>query len=1385
MQLTRRTRLGNPLLLAVLTLAFAPGCELATHFGDFQQNPTDSGGLDGAAMDAGDTGAHDAGHDSAMDANVDAAMVNPDGGGGDSGVLQRTVHVTIAGAGSGTVDAMGGALVCASGTCDWSVDDGTTLTIHPSPNATSTLGSWGGACGTTANTADCSLTITADVSLTATFDVLQVRLTVVVANPPGTVTSPTSPALSCDGTNDPTGCVRAVAAGTTITLTAAPSLPNTEVAWGGVAGCSGLTCAVTVNADMTVTATFSDGRPVLNVNEAGQGTVSTSDSRIDCVNAAGDCSEIYDPGTTVTLTATPGTGYTFGSWTGCDSNPTADTCTITLAAMAHATVTATFTINHYTLTVNVGGTALGSVTSSSPTLTCTSADGTCVVPNVAYGTSVTLTAAPDTNAVFQSWSGIPGCGASAACTFTMTSDANGTATFIPDTRQITLVVSGADGQVTSSLAPFNCVYTAGTASGSCTAVLNVGSTFDLTVVPHAGYHVTSWSSSPVGIGCSGSASSCMGTVVRAIPAGGGTVTVTLAPNLYTLDVVASAPTGGGTVASQVTGMGTTSCVASAAGAHCPTMYPYGTIVTLTAMPDAGSVFLGWSGACAGVGTCMVTMDASKSVTANFSVMTTLLQVNTSGAATGTVTSTTPSGAINCGSTCAATLAVGTAVTLHATPAANYAFTGWSGLCSGTGDCNLTIASGSNVVTATFTLVTLPLVVSVSPAGGGTVTDNLASISCPGTCSANYAFGATVTLTPTASAYYLFSGWSGCTSVTGTTCNVTMDAAHSVSASFVPATGALTVSPTGTGQGLVRSGDGAIMCNLPTLGSDNCSSSYTLPSTVVLSASPAAHSHVSGWAGCSSVSADMLTCTVSLTGDVVVRAFFDVDTYLVSVTNTPSGLGTVRSGESTPSIACPGTCSATYAYGATVTLTANPNAPNVFTGWSGIASCGSGNICSFIVTGPVNVTATFAAPRTLTVILPANAMAGGSRVFMPGGVTCTTNLSTSSSCSVSLPPGPYTLASDSQPDWLGPIWSGVSGCSGPQCNVNLISDTTVTVTWAQLGNIAFITSTAYTGQFGGTAAQALLNANSDCQARATSATPSLPGTYIAWLSNGSTNMTTRLPAGDSVWVRPDGRPIATSRAAMLSGALIHPIAINEFGGSTTAAAWTGTRSDGTAVAQTCTDWTSTATNGFTGQSQFSGSSWSGYGVQPCTGSYRLYCIQTGGSGFATVRPLTPPPDAVTIFTTQTTDWGAVSVAGMDSTCQTEAQNAGLTGTYVALVSSSSSSALNRATMYGTLIRPDGWPIGQHATSNSVLWTLTSTVTWGIQADRTLLSTVSAWNGMGANASGTGLTCSDWSNRLGTTFGTTGDSTSMRSTEWAGATNVACSGFNRWYCIQTAP
>jgi uncharacterized protein (DUF2141 family) len=95
------------------------------------------------------------------------------------------------------------------------------------------------------------------------------------------------------------------------------------------------------------------------------------------------------------------------------------------------------------------------------------------------------------------------------------------------------------------------------------------------------------------------------------------------------------------------------------------------------------------------------MDAAKSVTATFNqapASNFTLTVSKNGTGSGTVTSN-PAG-INCGSTCSANFAQGSTVTLSATPASGSSFAGWSGACSGTGSCTVTMDAAKSV-TATF------------------------------------------------------------------------------------------------------------------------------------------------------------------------------------------------------------------------------------------------------------------------------------------------------------------------------------------------------------------------------------------------------------------------------------------------------------------------------------------------------------------------------------------------------------------------------------------------------------------------------------------------------------------------------------------------------------
>ena len=91
-----------------------------------------------------------------------------------------------------------------------------------------------------------------------------------------------------------------------------------------------------------------------------------------------------------------------------------------------------------------------------------------------------------------------------------------------------------------------------------------------------------------------------------------------------------------------------------------------------------------------------------------------LSVTKAGTGSGTVTSI-PSG-IDCGDTCSASYDSGTLVTLTAIPDTGFTFTVWSGDCSGTGDCTVTMDAVKNVA-ATFSV---PAVPEISVEGNGTI-----------------------------------------------------------------------------------------------------------------------------------------------------------------------------------------------------------------------------------------------------------------------------------------------------------------------------------------------------------------------------------------------------------------------------------------------------------------------------------------------------------------------------------------------------------------------------------------------------------------------------------------------------------------------------------------
>ena len=110
------------------------------------------------------------------------------------------------------------------------------------------------------------------------------------------------------------------------------------------------------------------------------------------------------------------------------------------------------------------------------------------------------------------------------------------------------------------------------------------------------------------------------SITATSPAGSGIVDVTVttargtsatgaADGFTYLPTLTVGVSGSGTVASTPSGI---SC-----GSTCSASFANGAQVTLNETPASGWVFSGWSGACSGAGSCVVTMSAAESVTAAF------------------------------------------------------------------------------------------------------------------------------------------------------------------------------------------------------------------------------------------------------------------------------------------------------------------------------------------------------------------------------------------------------------------------------------------------------------------------------------------------------------------------------------------------------------------------------------------------------------------------------------------------------------------------------------------------------------------------------------------------------------------------------------------------
>ncbi len=560
---------------------------------------------------------------------------------------------------------------------------GTQVVLTASPNLGWTFTGWGGDASGTDN--PLTITILGDTNITATFTQDEYTLTV---TPVGSGTVAVDPVQATYHYGD------------VVTLTPTADPGWTFGSWSGDASGTDNPLAYTVVGDTNITAAFTQDEYTLTITPIGSGTVS-----IDPIQAT------HHYGDVVTLTPTSDPGWTFAGWGG-DANGSEDPLIYTI--IGNTTITATFTLDEYSLTV----TSLGS--------------GTVYVDPVQasyhYGDLVTLTPTANPGWTFSGWSG-DASGFENPLTYTIVGNTNITATFTQDEYILTVTPIGSG---TVSIDPFQATY-------------HYGDVVTLTPTADPGWTFTSWTGDATGSDNPLTYMVVGNTTIIATfsqdeytltvtPIGSGMVTIDPVQATYHYgDIVTLTPSAdpgwtfdgwnedasGSDIPLSYTIIGNTSITATFTQNEytlaidiapvesgtviifpIQTTYHYGDEVTLTPVANPGWTFSEWSGDATGSDNPLtVTIFGDTNITANFTQDQYALAVTIEGSGSVAI------------DPIQATYIYGTEVTLTATAGPSWSFAGWGGDANGSDNPLTFTIQGNTSITALFTTnwIYLPMI----------------------------------------------------------------------------------------------------------------------------------------------------------------------------------------------------------------------------------------------------------------------------------------------------------------------------------------------------------------------------------------------------------------------------------------------------------------------------------------------------------------------------------------------------------------------------------------------------------------------------------------------------------------------------------------------------
>ncbi|CAN5220832.1 hypothetical protein BH09BAC2_BH09BAC2_10300 [soil metagenome] len=284
----------------------------------------------------------------------------------------------------------------------------------------------------------------------------------------------------------------------------------------------------------------------------------------------------FAQGSSVTVTATPNSGYTFTNWKDSGSAVIVSTSSSYQFTMAgNRTLVANFTL--------IPPAQFAVMLSSNP------AAGGSTFGQGSYvtGSIVTIIESPNPGYTFVNWTENGAIvSTNSSYQFTITSNRTFVANFS--------AVAALQFSVFTSSNPI----IGGTTTGSGT--YSSGASVTVTANPNSGYSFVNWTENGIIVSTSAAYTFML--------TGNRTLVANFAINMYTLTVTSN-PLAGGTVTKNP---------------NQPT-YSAGQTVQLTAVPNSGYTFTGWSGDASGsVNPLTITMNGNKNITANFSATSSVL-----------------------------------------------------------------------------------------------------------------------------------------------------------------------------------------------------------------------------------------------------------------------------------------------------------------------------------------------------------------------------------------------------------------------------------------------------------------------------------------------------------------------------------------------------------------------------------------------------------------------------------------------------------------------------------------------------------------------------------------------------------------------------------------